>query len=156
MTVTLRGGPIVDNKLVASLCEILGFAAVPNLLWGNYLLTVYGVPTIINDVGFVIPDDKIGTASSALEGAGYVLCPEGVNCPFVYGCLAPIPSEHFHINQDMIISLYRKSEMLWRLENFDSSGLNDSEDMISASDLRLPPSVLGRGRWTVLARFFVR
>lgn len=43
-------GEALDNKFVAKVSQILNAAGVPNLLWGNYLLTVYGVPTII-DVG---------------------------------------------------------------------------------------------------------
>lgn len=41
---------LLEGKLVARFCQILNFAGVPNVLWGNYLLTIYGVPTI-TDVG---------------------------------------------------------------------------------------------------------
>jgi hypothetical protein len=34
------------GKLVMKFCQILDSAGVPNVLWGNYLLTIYGVPTI--------------------------------------------------------------------------------------------------------------
>jgi hypothetical protein len=37
-----------DGSFVASISQILNDASIPNLLWGNYLLTVYGVPTIID------------------------------------------------------------------------------------------------------------
>lgn len=43
----LRGHHL-DNDLVASISLLLDKAGVPNLLWGNYLLTVYGVPTIVD------------------------------------------------------------------------------------------------------------
>lgn len=49
-----------DNNFVARISQILNAAGVPNLLWGNYLLTVYGVPTII-DVGLFLVFDAIFT-----------------------------------------------------------------------------------------------
>lgn len=42
----------LDNDLVSSISGLLDSIDVPNLLWGNYLLTVYGVPTIV-DVSIV-------------------------------------------------------------------------------------------------------
>lgn len=41
----------LDNKLVAAVAGALDEANVPNLLWGNYLLAVFGVPAIV-DVSF--------------------------------------------------------------------------------------------------------
>jgi hypothetical protein len=41
-------GQRLDNELVASVSRLLDAAEVPNLLWGNYLLTIYGVPTVVN------------------------------------------------------------------------------------------------------------
>lgn len=38
----------LDMKLVATISSILNSANVPNILWGYYLLTVYGVPTIVD------------------------------------------------------------------------------------------------------------
>lgn len=38
----------LDRKLVATISSMLTSAGVPNILWGNYLLTVYGVPTIVD------------------------------------------------------------------------------------------------------------
>lgn len=45
----------LDNDLVSSISTLLDSIGVPNLLWGNYLLTVYGVPTIV-DVSIVLID----------------------------------------------------------------------------------------------------
>lgn len=42
----------LGNDLVSSISSLLDSINVPNLLWGNYLLTVYGVPTIV-DVSIV-------------------------------------------------------------------------------------------------------
>jgi hypothetical protein len=38
----------LDNELVSSIASLLNSTGVPSLLWGNYLLSVYGVPTIID------------------------------------------------------------------------------------------------------------
>lgn len=45
----------LDNDLVWSISTLLDSIGVPNLLWGNYLLTVYGVPTIV-DVSIILID----------------------------------------------------------------------------------------------------
>lgn len=38
----------LNNSFVGSISSLLSAAGVPNLLWGNYLLTVYAVPTIVD------------------------------------------------------------------------------------------------------------
>lgn len=40
----------LDNNLVAGIARILDEAGIPSVLWGNYLLSVFGVPTSV-DVG---------------------------------------------------------------------------------------------------------
>lgn len=51
MAVFSFSGQQLDNDLVASIACLLDSVNVPNLLWSNYLLTIYGVPTIV-DVSF--------------------------------------------------------------------------------------------------------
>ena len=46
----------LDAKFVARISRLLNDAGVPNLLWGNYLLTVYGIPTIIDVRVFLLYD----------------------------------------------------------------------------------------------------
>jgi len=41
-------GRCLDNVLVAMIAQILDNACIPNVLWGNYLLTIYGVPSVID------------------------------------------------------------------------------------------------------------
>lgn len=36
-----------DQDFVKSISQILSDAGVPSVLWGDYLLTVYGVPSVI-------------------------------------------------------------------------------------------------------------
>ena len=37
----------LDNALVARIAALLEDAGIPNVLWGNYLLRVFGVPTVV-------------------------------------------------------------------------------------------------------------
>jgi hypothetical protein len=39
---------VIDEKLVASISRLLTSNKIPCILWGNYLLTVYGVPSVVN------------------------------------------------------------------------------------------------------------
>ncbi|PGH23779.1 hypothetical protein AJ80_02209 [Polytolypa hystricis UAMH7299] len=39
-----------DETLVATVSQLLDSGGVPNVLWGNYLLTVYGIPSLTNCV----------------------------------------------------------------------------------------------------------
>lgn len=38
----------LGETLVAALSQVLDSGGVPNVLWGNYLLTVYGIPSLTN------------------------------------------------------------------------------------------------------------
>lgn len=40
--------PPLDNGLVASAAARLDAASVPHLLWGHYMLTIFGIPTIVD------------------------------------------------------------------------------------------------------------
>lgn len=41
-------GQEFGHELVAAISSRLDSVGVPNILWDDYLLTVYGVPTIVN------------------------------------------------------------------------------------------------------------
>lgn len=58
----------LDGKFVASISQILNNAGVPNLLWGNYLLTVYGVPTIVDVRVFLLYEV---TLADSMVGCGF-------------------------------------------------------------------------------------
>lgn len=59
----------------------------------------------------------------------------------------PFPTKHLHIDQDLKLSLFNKSEVLWSLLTLNTKlpGSSD-ENIVLASDPRLPSSVLGRGQ----------
>ncbi|KAJ5940109.1 hypothetical protein N7516_000277 [Penicillium verrucosum] len=87
----------LDDKLVATVSGMLISAGVPNILWGNYLLTIYGIPAI--GVAFVVADDLTATASSSLQKAGFSAC--------------------------LVISIYCKSDVLWELSWSDLISASD-------------------------------
>ena len=35
-------------ELIADIARILDEAAIPSVLWGNYLLTIYGIPSVVD------------------------------------------------------------------------------------------------------------
>ena len=162
----------LDHSLVADIVRILDEADIPSLLWGNYLLTVFGVPTIVQvsfsycwmepynpilnvrqDASFVIPDNLISMATSTLMSAGFEDCSAYPTCTIVnarFRC-SPIPAAHVHIDQTTYIQLFNKSETLWRLDISPPSIQNPGKvetckDILIASDPCLPSYEPGRGR----------
>ncbi|KAI5301691.1 hypothetical protein KEM56_001457 [Ascosphaera pollenicola] len=135
----------LDNDLVSSIARHLNSIGVPNLLWGNYLLTVYGVPTVVNSADFVIPDDLTEIAFSSLKNVGFAPCSQSPDCRHSGSFLVRPAYTHLHITNELAISLYRQSDVLWELEDLRCLSEKSSEIM-SASDDRLPPATLGRGQ----------
>lgn len=88
-------------------------------------------------VAFVVADDLTATASSSIQKAGFSACVRGPCCPFLTTYQRLPLAGHLHIDDELVISIYRKSDVLWELS---------WSDLISASDPRLPSAVLGRGR----------
>ncbi|GKZ21941.1 hypothetical protein AbraIFM66951_007291 [Aspergillus brasiliensis] len=138
-------GHHLDNDLVASISSLLDEAHVPSLLWGNYLLTVYGVPTIVDGVDFVVPDALLDVAFSALTKAGFPLCTEGSECLFEDSQCSRPPSAHLHLDSETAVSLHRKSDVLWAFPDVEMAPQAHDLNTMSASDVRLPTAILGRG-----------
>ncbi|KAE8389680.1 hypothetical protein BDV23DRAFT_93825 [Aspergillus alliaceus] len=139
-------GQQLDNDLVISISCLLDAANVPNLLWGNYLLTIYGIPTIVDGVSFVVPDSLIETSFSTLFEAGFLPCPRHTDCLRSGSAQCQPPYRHLHIDDELAISLYRKSDTLWEFPDFEAAFHDAGSDIMFASDVRLPPATLGRGR----------
>ncbi|PLB43194.1 hypothetical protein P170DRAFT_369818 [Aspergillus steynii IBT 23096] len=137
-------GQSLDNDLVGSISSLLNDAGIPNLLWGNYLLTIYGVPTIVDGVSFIVPDALIEPGLSTLLHSGFLPCTPSFECPHSNDAKGFSTNAHLHINEELVISLYGKSDMLWELPDFDIATQNT--DIMSASDPQLPPTILGRGQ----------
>lgn len=164
MTTFHFNGQQLNNDLVASISSLLDAINVPNLLWGNYLLTVYGVPTVVDvsilsrndwfykiintvkDVSFVVPDALIEFSFSTIAEAGFHLCSRYLDCPHSNSPQCQPPYKHLHIDYDLAILLYKKSDVLWEFPEFEAAFRDTSPDIMFASDARLPPATLGRGR----------
>jgi hypothetical protein len=97
-------------------------------------------------VAFVLADEHIAMASSALKEANFFPCTKDISCPRVNGFQARPPSEHLHVNEEFVISLHKKSDVLWKFGEFGLCQFEKSPDILSASDFRLPSPVPGRGR----------
>jgi len=136
--------PPLDNRLVASAAATLDAVKIPHVLWGHYLLTVFGIPTIVEGIDFVIEDDFIDTAYDTLQGAGFKTCKQE-------GCInnrklpyAPTPHTHLHITESQRLGLFRKSDILWRLP--DLANVDGESIMLASDPTQLPgPDILGRG-----------
>ncbi|KAL2812502.1 hypothetical protein BJX63DRAFT_396506 [Aspergillus granulosus] len=143
MTAFQFSGQRLDRNLVASISSLLDDVNIPNLLWGNYLLTVYGVPTIVDGVCFVVPDTLIDIAFSTLAKAGFQPCSSPVDCPHQKW---QQPYIHLHLNDELAIKLHRQTDILWDFPELETAFHKTNQDIMLASDARLPQATLGRGR----------
>jgi hypothetical protein len=126
---------------------------VPNVLWGNYLLTVYGIPSLTNvptylckplsrTLQFAVPDDTILGAQTMLASAGLDLCADP-DCIVVRFKRRPLPVKHFHLDiKEQHICLYPLSQVLPNVSDITDSG----GKIISASDAGLPQPRIGFGK----------
>ncbi|OJJ50089.1 hypothetical protein ASPZODRAFT_1104119 [Penicilliopsis zonata CBS 506.65] len=147
-------GQQLDNDLVILIASLLNAANVPNILWGNYLLTIYGVPTVVDGVSFIVPDESIDISFSTLSEAGFLPCSQGLECQHSNSPYCK-PYKHLHIDDELEVSLFRESDLLWEFPDLKSSQYTDP-NIISASDERLPSATLGRGRGRFLCPSPVR
>ncbi|KAI0010884.1 hypothetical protein F4779DRAFT_626890 [Xylariaceae sp. FL0662B] len=111
----LQTNPSIGEDLVKSLSQLLHDAGVQSVLWGDYLLTIYGVPSIIGGIEFVVPDEKISAAVAALKKSHLQKCPDPGSC-IVSGDSAqsPWPVFHMHIGTTEVdVSIRAHSETLW-------------------------------------------
>lgn len=154
---------VIDENLVAAISHILLGNNIPCALWGNYLLTIYGVPSIVDvsfsptglikaatnivqSIDFVVPDNLVAAAESSLQNKGLGHCSDPEACTAVAETrTSPAPAAHFHIDSEMTVSIYTQSSTLWFLPGLSLKQLSCSPDFILASDSRLPPPRPGRG-----------
>ncbi|KAL4928983.1 uncharacterized protein BDV17DRAFT_81009 [Aspergillus undulatus] len=144
-------GQRLTHGLVSSISDLLNAAKIPNLLWGNYLLCTYGVPTIVDGVDFVVPDEQIDKSDSILSKADFLPCSRPSKCPHATARFSPRPYAHLHIDDEFAVSLHRQSDVLVEIPDLKSACDDSSSDTMYASDPRLPSYVIGRGegRWDI-------
>ncbi|EAW20790.1 uncharacterized protein NFIA_113200 [Aspergillus fischeri NRRL 181] len=75
-----RADLAANKELVCSISRLLNAHGIPNLLWGELVFNLYGVPLQVSDFSFVIPDDLIDKARSVLETAKFPPCQ---TCPAI-------------------------------------------------------------------------
>ncbi|KFY29797.1 hypothetical protein V493_02244 [Pseudogymnoascus sp. VKM F-4281 (FW-2241)] len=122
---------------------------------GNYLLIVYGVPSIVDSIDFAVPDNLVEAADSALQNRGLGDCNEPELCTAVAKTrTSPAPAAHFHIDSEMTVSIYAQSSRLWFLPCLALNQIVYSPDFILASDSRRPPPRPGRGHGAFHASAF--
>lgn len=114
--------------------------------------------TVNQEVDFVIPDDHLESASTALCSAEFTRCydPE---CTYLgVDRRRPIPDIHFHIERKdprcTVLCLLAKSTTLWWLPDFPlHAPAEDDPHLLLTTDTRLPPYVLYgcTGPWSDLS-----
>ncbi|KAI1647084.1 uncharacterized protein F4817DRAFT_316177 [Daldinia loculata] len=142
----------LDEDFVKSISQLLSDAGVPSVLWGDYLLTVYGVPSIIGGIEFVVPDEKVSAAVAALKGSNLKRCPDPRSCVVSREhTQQPAPSFHMHLGTSEVdVSIRTHSETLWFIppppqDIFSNARPQASRYIFASDDSILPRPRHGRG-----------
>ncbi|KAK7421631.1 hypothetical protein QQX98_002098 [Neonectria punicea] len=135
----------LSEKFVASVAQALNAAHVPCVLWGHYLLTVHGVPSIIGSIDFVVPDPCLQMGAEVLaQFSNLASCSNAACLTSSPERPTPPPSFHVHIkSSEVTVSLFLQSETLWFLPPLDNR-------LLPAENLDLPPSFILASDTTVL------
>ncbi|KAM5464234.1 hypothetical protein MauCBS54593_007053 [Microsporum audouinii] len=150
MAYQILSGFSLSEELAATVSELLNSRNIPNALWGNFLLIVYGIPSLSNDIGFVIPDDKIPTARKIISNNTDLDACQDQDCSII--CLGshPKPKLHFHLQQkDLCIAFYSQSFVIPNIHDMTDCG----NAFISASDPCLPRYQLGYGKGAFSSKY---
>lgn len=93
----------------------------------------------------MIPDEALSKVTSILKAANFSPCSKGQQCVHAHDTVqyrsSPAPSEHFHMLDPNVIMLFRKSEMLWKVDNFQTS----SKIILASNRSYLPGNDPGLG-----------
>ncbi|RHZ67348.1 uncharacterized protein CDV56_108863 [Aspergillus thermomutatus] len=135
-----------NKELVCSISRLLNAHGIPNLLWGDLVFNLYGVPLKVSDFSFLVPDDLIDEARDVLEAAKFPLCHLGQTCHAIQpNRPAPLPCAHFNIKQKgdpnrwFRVELHRKSDLLWRAPEIPACTPDDDDPhYMLGDDARLP------------------
>lgn len=93
-----------------------------------------------------MPDKLIETSVASLCKAGFLLCTQGPDCSVTNLLRCPLPTTHLHINDELTISLFRKSDVLQEFPDLDFASKNKTSYIMHASDTQLPSASPGCGR----------
>ncbi|KAF3800314.1 hypothetical protein GCG54_00007762 [Colletotrichum gloeosporioides] len=141
-----------SESFVASIACALKSSQIPGVLWGQHLLNVHGIPSIISSVDFVVPDEFLTAGIDAIGRIDTLRpCPHPETCPTSsQERHTPPPAHHFHIDQSEItVGIYLYSETLWFLPPLDSNLLCPDklppQFVLASDDSALPSWRPGHG-----------
>ncbi|KAH6854734.1 hypothetical protein B0I37DRAFT_410801 [Chaetomium sp. MPI-CAGE-AT-0009] len=115
------------EELADSLARALNAVEIPCVLWGDYLLSLWGVLTVTHSLDFVIPDASLAAAKEVMMTSKQltqplIACPDTATCPGnSAGSSTPPPAFHLHIQgachhlSTTTVRLFLQSETLWFL-----------------------------------------
>ncbi|KAK2754561.1 hypothetical protein FQN54_006962 [Arachnomyces sp. PD_36] len=117
-------GQSFDGKLITLISGNLDELNVPNVLWGDCLMNVYGVPLKPTDITFVVPDALISIAYVGIYCKKLLLpCPDYDECYKCRPCIYPRPEKHFHLPEPSYnpqeapqtprVEIATQSQVLW-------------------------------------------
>ncbi|KAL4908810.1 hypothetical protein BDW74DRAFT_145367 [Aspergillus multicolor] len=101
-------------------------------------------------VSLIVPDTLVERVNSIISKAGFLLCSQPFECPHEVPMVSPQADARRHIDNNLAVSLFRKSEILLDFPNLEIAFGNCSPEILYASDERLPSYTVGRdqGRLT--------
>ena len=101
----------------------------------------------------MVTDDAVDDAFSMLLQSGFKQCATYESCTWrtlaaARKPYAPSTKAHVHINEHLLIGIFKKSDTLWRLSSLrpDMNETSAASDVISASDPSLPGPSISHGR----------
>ncbi|KAL4744791.1 hypothetical protein BDW72DRAFT_208732 [Aspergillus terricola var. indicus] len=109
-------------------------------LFRNLIVTlVTSISSLLDDVN--VPNLLWG---KLFINTGFQPCPRPFACP--HSNSRQPPYKHLHIDGELAISLYRKSDVLWEFPEFEAALDHTNLNIMRASGAKLPPATLGRGQ----------
>lgn len=107
---------------------------------------MYLTDYFLQGVAFVVPDEAITIAYSALLESGFPPCTLGTGCAHSAVRQRPASTTHLHITDERVVSLHRKSQTLLTFPNFDEIPRDvEKPYTMHASDPQIPSACVGRG-----------
>lgn len=109
-----------------SIARLFDAHSFPYIVWGTSCLSFHGVPTVILDVAFVIPDMSFDQAVSSLSfhhtSVNHCDCHNGLagktGLHYASNSTTTVPQSHFIHGAcpDVLIELWRHSDVMWNVD----------------------------------------
>jgi hypothetical protein len=147
----------MSQEFADSLATAFNDAGIPCVLWGQYLWQVHGVPTIIQAIDFVIPDESLEAAKEVMMTGKFSdpvsACPDTTKCLDGSSPDRAYPHPSFHMHMDIYgVGLYVQSETLWFLPPLSATLARPKANPLppylafACDRTALPPCEMGKGR----------